>query len=390
MNTRLLKWLALIVLLALIAFGAWRTFSAREAQREALAKAGSAPAQTVVELASTDVARAQLRQLAQGLPVSGSLKAVNSAVVKARVAGELQGLSVREGDVVSAGQVIARIEATEYTARVQQAQEQADAAKSQIDIAQRQWENNKALVDQGFISKNALDTSLNTLQAARATHKAALAAVDMARKSLVDTVMRAPIAGVVSQRLAQPGERVAIDTRIVEIVDVSRLELEAPVSPADSVAVRVGQSAVLQVEGMDRPVQARVVRINPSAQAGSRTVLVYLSVANPEGLRQGLFAQGTLNTGQANAIAVPLSAVRTDKPAPYVQAIEKEQVVHRAVQPGTRGEADQEMMVAVSGLEPGTVVLRGSVGALREGTAVRFTQPPGAAGRGASVAKGGL
>jgi RND family efflux transporter MFP subunit len=390
MNTRLAKWLALIVLLALIAFGAWRTYSAREAQREALAKAGAAREHTVVELASTDVARAELRQLAQGLPVSGSLKAVNSAVVKARVAGELQGLTVREGDVVRAGQEIARIEPTEYAARMQQAQEQADAAKSQIDIAQRQWENNKALVDQGFISKNALDTSLNNLQAARATHKAALAAVDMARKSLVDTVLRAPIAGVVSQRLAQPGERVAIDTRIVEIVDVSRLELEASLSPADSVAVRVGQEATLQVEGMSRPVQARVVRINPSAQAGSRTVPAYLSVANPEGLRQGLFAQGTLNTGQASGIAIPLSAVRTDKPAPYVQAIEKDQVVHRAVEPGTRGEAGQEMMVAVSGLEPGTMVLRGTVGALREGTAVRFTQSQGAPGRAASVARGGL
>ena len=390
MNTRLLKWLALIVLLALIAFGAWRTWSGREAQREALARAGAPREQTMVELAATDVARAERRQLAQGLPVSGSLKAVNSAVVKARVAGELQGLTVREGDVVRAGQAIANVEPTEYAARVQQAQEQADAARSQIDIAQRQWENNKALVDQGFISKNALDTSLNNLQAARATHKAALAAVAVARKSLVDTVVRAPIAGVVSQRLAQPGERVGIDTRIVEIVDVSRLELEAALSAADSVAVRAGQPAVLQVEGMDRPVQARVVRINPSAQAGSRTVLAYLSVANPEGLRQGLFAQGTLNTGEATAVAVPLSAVRTDKPAPYVQAIEKDQVVHRAVTPGARGEADQETMVAVSGLEPGTVVLRGTVGALREGTAVRFTQSPGAPGRAASVAKGGL
>ena len=91
---------------------------------------------------------------------------------------------------------------------MKQAQEQADSAKAQIDIAQRQWNNNKALVDQGFISKTALDTSLNNLHAAQANHKAALAAVDMARKTLDDTVLRAPISGVVAQRLAQPGERV--------------------------------------------------------------------------------------------------------------------------------------------------------------------------------------
>jgi RND family efflux transporter MFP subunit len=390
MNRRLLQWLAVIVVVALIAWGAFRSYSARQAQQEALVQAGATREQSVVELAASDVTRAAVRQLTRGLPISGSIKAVNSAVVKARAAGELQDLTVREGDVVQAGQVLARVESTEYAARVQQAQEQADAARSQIDIALRQWDNNKALVEQGFISKTALDTSLNTLEAARATHKAALAAVDVARKSLQDTVMRAPIAGVVSQRLAQPGERVAVDARIVEIVDVSRLELEAALSPADSVAVRVGQDAVLQVEGMPGPVHARVVRINPTAQAGSRTVLAYLSVANAEGLRQGLFAQGTLKTGDASALSVPLASVRTDKPEPYVQLVENERVVHRRVELGARGEADQESMVAVSGIAPGAAVLRGSVGPLREGTSVRFTQAPPAAARTASAAKAGV
>ena len=274
--------------------------------------------------------------------------------------------------MVKAGQVIARVDSTEYAARVRQAREQADAAQAQIDIAQRQWDNNKALVDQGFISKTALDTSMNNLSAAQATHKAALAAVEVARKSLDDTVLRAPISGVVAQRLAQPGERVAVDARIVEIVDLSRLELEATLSAADSVAVRVGQQAVLQVEGNDRPIAARVVRINPSAQAGSRTVLAYLGIADPTGLRQGLFAQGTLDTGRTSALAVPLSAVRTDKPSPYVQVIENDKVAHKPVEPGARGDADNEVMVAVTGLAPGAVVLRGNVGraARRHGRAL--------------------
>jgi RND family efflux transporter MFP subunit len=224
-----------------------------------------------------------MRELAQGLPISGSLKAVNSAVVKARAAGELQGLAVREGDTVKAGQLIARVEATEYRARVQQAQQQADAAKAQVDIAQRQFENNKALVAQGFISKSALDTSLNNLHAAQATYKAALAAVDMNRKTLEDTVLRAPISGLVSQRLAQPGERVGVDAKVIEIVDLGQLELEATLSGADSVDLRVGQEAVLQVEGTGRPVQARVARINPSAQPGSRGVLANLAIADATG-----------------------------------------------------------------------------------------------------------
>jgi RND family efflux transporter MFP subunit len=377
MTRRNYKWIALgLVLVALLGFSVMRALSARKAQQEALAQTSAPKAQTVVELAATDVVKAQALELAQGLPISGSLKAVNSAVVKARVAGELQGLTLREGDAVKAGQVVARIDSIEYDARVKQAQEQAASAKAQIDIAQRQFDNNKALMDQGFISKSALDNSLNSLTAAQATHRAALAAVDVTRKSLDDTVLRAPISGVVSQRLAQPGERVSIDAKVIEIVDLSRLELEASLSAADSVDVRVGQEAALQIEGGSRTVAARVVRINPSAQAGSRSVLVYLSVGEPAGLRQGLFAQGTLGTGRSSGLAVPLSALRTDKPAPYLQVVENNQVAHRNVEAGARGEAGKEIMVTVKGVAPGSVVIRGNIAPLREGTAVKFTRPP--------------
>jgi RND family efflux transporter MFP subunit len=367
---RALKWGLLALVLLLAVAGAMRVLGARKQE----ASAAAAPkAQAVAELAAGDIARAETLELSQGLPVSGSLRAVNSAVVKARVAGELLGLKVREGDAVKAGQEIARVDATEYQARLKQAREQADAARSQIDIAQRQWDNNKALVEQGFISKTALDTSLNNLNAAQASHKAALAAADVARKSVDDTVLRAPIAGVVSQRLAQPGERVGVDARVVEIVDLSRLELEATLTAADSVQVRVGQEARLQVEGMAQPIAARVVRINPSAQAGSRSVLAYLAIADAAGLRQGLFAQGQLATGKASGLAVPQSAVRTDKPAPYVQVVENGVVVHKPVEPGLRGETGKEAMVAVTGLASGAQVIRGHVGPLREGTPVKFT-----------------
>lgn len=385
-----IKWVMGAVVLLSLATAVVGALSARKSQQQALAATSAAKAQTVVELAATDVLQAKTLELSQGLPVSGSLKAVNSAFVKARVAGELQGLTVREGDFVKAGQVLARIDASEYQSRVRQAQEQADAARAQIDIVQRQYDNNKALVDQGFISKTALDTSLANLNAAQSNHKAALAAADVAKKSLDDTVLRAPLSGQVAQRLAQPGERVGIDARVLEVVDLSRLELEASLNAADALAVRPGQSAVLQIAGSTQTVNARVARINPSAQGGSRSVLVYLSVdnnGNATGLRQGLFAQGTLGTTRLSSLAVPLSAVRTDKPAPYVQVVENNQVIHKVVELGVRGNsaAGNEVMVAVKGLTENALLVAGAVGALREGTAVKFTQ--GAAAQAASAPK---
>ena len=245
---RWLKWVIAGMVVVALGVSVMKALSARKAQQEAVIAAAEAntKAQTVVELASSDLIKAQVNELAQGLPISGTLKAANSAFIKARVAGELQGLTVREGDTVKAGQIIARVDATEYAARLQQAQDQADAAKTQIVIAQRQFDNNKALVEQGFISKTALDTSLATLNSAQSSHRAALSNVDVAKKAVEDTVLRAPLSGIVSQRLAQPGERVGIDAKVIEVIDLSRIELEASMSAADSLNVKVGQTAALQ------------------------------------------------------------------------------------------------------------------------------------------------
>jgi membrane fusion protein, multidrug efflux system len=363
------KWLLAVAVIAALATVGARALSARKAEQ---AKASAPKPETVLELLASDVVTAQVRELSEGLPISGSLKAANTALVKARVPGELQGLTVREGDVVKAGQTIARVDSSEYQSRVTQAQRSADAAKAQVDIAQRGYDNNKALVNQGFISSTALETSAASLAGAKSTYASAQAAVDVARKSLDDTVLKAPISGIVSQRSAQPGERVGIDARVVEIIDISRLELEATLAASDSVDVRVGQQAALRFEGRSESVAAVITRINPSAVAGSRSVLVYLSVASTEGLRQGLFAQGVLGTAKIQTLSVPLAAVRNDKPVPYVQVVQDGVVSHQSVQVGTQGDAQGTTMVGIKNINAGTQVTMGSAGFIREGTRIKI------------------
>ena len=368
-----LKWFILVLVLALLAAGALRLISTRQAQKaELAAQQSAAQVPAVLELAAADVLRVQTLELVQSLAIAGPLRASNSAFVKARVAGELQGLVLREGDRVSAGQVVARIDATESQARARQAQQQAEAARAQVDIARRSFDNNRSLVDQGFISKTALDTSAASLAAAEASFRAAQAGADLANKSLEDTVLRAPMAGVVAQRLAQPGERLAVDTRILEIVDLSRLELEASLSPADSLLVQPGQEAVLSIEGASQTLSAKVLRVNPSAVAGSRAVLAYLAVQSNPGLRQGLFAQGRLNIGKLQVLAIPLAAVRTDKPLPYVLLIQDGAVVHQTVELGARGEQADQTMVGIKGLPERAVILSGTLGSQRAGTRVKL------------------
>jgi RND family efflux transporter MFP subunit len=350
-----------------------RALNKKTTQREAATQAATALQQSpVYELSAQDVITVQPLTLAQTVGISGSLKALHTAAIKARVAGEVQGLHKREGDKVRAGEVVAIIDSTEAQARLRQTSQQAEAAQAQVSIAQRTLDNNQALVRQGFISSTALETATANLAAAQANHQAALAARDIARKALTDTTLRSPLNGQVSARLVQNGERVGLDARLLEVVDLSGFELEAALAPADAVAVLPGLQVSLTVEGLEKPVQATVARINPSVQVGSRSVLIYLRVSAGAAMRQGLFAQGYIVTGEVNAQAVPLSAVRNDQPLPYVQVLRNGRIQHQPVKLGARGLLNGEPMVALDGVPTGTQLLRAQVGLIREGTEVRL------------------
>ena len=377
---RWLKWLVAGVVLLVIAGFVMRSVTARKTEQAALSSAANSV--PVLELNAADLIVARQQEMQRTLAVSGGLKAVNSAFVKARVAAEVQTLSVREGDAVKAGQLIGALDSTEFDLRLRQAEQTAFAAKAQVDMAQRTLANNRALVAQGFISPTGLDTSISMQASAQASYLASAAAVELARKSRRDALLVAPIAGIVSQRLVQPGERVAIDARLIEIVDLSRLELEAAMAPEDVVKVRIGQAAQLDVDGFAQPLAARVSRINPSTQAGTRAVLVYLaaetSAGAASGLRQGLFARGAIQLERQSALLVPATAVRIDQARPYVLAVVDGKVSQRNVTLGMRGDITldgrTEAAVELTGdaVAPGTLLLRGTVGQLRDGTRVRI------------------
>ena len=380
-----LKWVIwAAVILALLA-GVGKALQARKA-RQALADEAAAAlrAPTVFELTPQDVVTASQRTLVQTIEVSGTVRAVNTAQVKAKVAGEVQGLRVREGDRVSAGQVLGQIDATEFQARVKQADEQAQAAAAQLAIAQRALTNNQALVGQGFISATALETTHANLAAAQANHKAALATLDIARKSLADTSLRSPINGQVATRPVQNGERVGVDARVLEVIDLSAVELEVAITAGDAARLTIGQAGQVDVEGLPTPVRATVARISPSAQAASRSVMAYLSLQPLPGLRHGLFAKGVLQAGTVTGISLPASSVRNDKPQPYVQWVKfdadgsKGQIVHQPIQVTGQGDwspgetQPTERYITTNSIADNSILTSVKVGSMQEKTSVRL------------------
>lgn len=365
------KWTLTLLVLALLGAGALRTLTARKAQSLALqAQQQAQMAEVSLDIQSRDVVVAHKRTLVQSLPITGTVAAVQSAVVRSRLAGVLTGLFVDEGQTVGAGQVIARLDDSDAQAQLRQAQEQLRAAQAQLDIAQRLFSNNQALVQQGFISTTALQTSQANLNTAQAQVATAQAGLQIATKALADTVVRAPMTGQISLRLAEPGERIMAEGRLVEIVDNSQLEVQASLSVSEAGRLRIGQSAQVSADSQDLNIAAKVVRINPSANAGNRSVQVYLSLAGGSQLRPGQFVQGRIAIGQIEVLAVPLTVVRTEAPEPFVQVLSQGQVQHQKVRTLGQGRYDNQLYQGIEGIPQGTELLSGSLGVVRAGTTV--------------------
>ncbi len=366
----------LIVLLVVAVVGARFWFNAKAPANPAPASPAAAKtsAPTAMEFLASEVVTIEPAELRQVMQLTGTLRAVDQVTVKAKVAAEVRAVMVREGESVKAGQVLVKLDTSEYEARVAQARGNLNNARAQMEIATKARDNNLALVEKGFISKNAFDNSASQYAAAKASVDSAQGALDIVLKSLNDTVSRAPISGLVSVRHVQPGEKVATDSRLLEIVNLQQLELEAAVPSSEISKAAIGQKVELRIEGLSQRFDGKVVRINPATQAGSRSISVYVQVANPQNLlRVGMFADGRLLlSSKAGVVALPQSAVRKVNGGSFVFAIVNNKIERLPVTLGSTGlVGDDHHIEITSGLEFGAQVIRTDMGNLTPGTPVR-------------------
>jgi membrane fusion protein, multidrug efflux system len=372
-------WITLAVLL--LAAGVAGAMLKKQGPNKAAAIQSAAQVPAVMEFLPSDLMLVKANDLRQLMPLTGSLRAVNQASVKAKVAGDVREVLVREGETVKADQVLVKMDTSDYQARVEQAKGALLAARGQLEIATKARDNNKALLDKGFIAKTAFDNAESQYNIAQANVESARAALDVAQKALADTVIRAPISGLISMRMVQPGEKVSVDNRLLDVVDLRQMELEAAVPAADIVHVALGQEVQVKVEGMPKTLTGKVARINPATQAGSRSIMAYIQVENPQGaLRVGMFGEALLTTAKKSGVlTVPQAALQSDAGRHFVYAIEDGKLARKPVTVGVRGD-DGEGSAAeiVQGLDSGAQIVKANLGALRIGSLVKITQAAGA------------
>jgi membrane fusion protein (multidrug efflux system) len=324
-----------------------------------------------LELSQVDLGTVEPRVLTRLLPISGSLSPLVQATVKAKVSGEVEQLTVREGQDVRQGDIIARLDTRNLQAQYDRELASVEKARADLELATLNRDKNRSLLEQKFISQNTFEQTETAYAGSVANLKLAEAQARLAKINLDDAVIRAPFAGTIARRLVQPGEKVSPDTAIVALVDLQELQLEAAVPAAEIPAVRVGQSARFHVGGFgDREFEGTVQRINPVTSEGSRSILLYLSVPNADGaLKGGMFAQGSLIL-DANepVLSVPAAAVKYEAGMPIVYTLVDGKLERREVTVGEQVEGSEFVPVR-TGLKQGDRVILTSIGDRKPGDA---------------------
>lgn len=366
----LIAGLGLVALLAGGASLTWKNvWPTRVSASQPLAGATPRP----IELIASEIYIVRPRELIDTVRFTGTTQPIDQTTVKARVAGRLAEVLVREGDPVVKDQVIARFEEHELQAKVDERVSALDAARAEARWAARDLADKETLAGRNIVSRAALDAARALADTKASMVEVAQAQLDVVRRNLIDGEVRAPFDGIVGERIANQGESLPINARIVTLLDTSHVEVVAQMPAADVVLLKVGQAAVLQLEGFGtREFPGRITRISPSTLVGTRAIPVYVAISGrSEGVRGGLFATGTVVVHEADgAVAVPKIAVRRDALGGYVLAIEDDALVRKpvtAVRSWSRGE-----LIEVAGLAAGSKIVAAPLKGLKPDQSVKL------------------
>jgi membrane fusion protein (multidrug efflux system) len=350
---------------------------ALRASKKSAEGAGDKAAPVTLQFGASDLAYLESTPLSRWLAVSGTLQPVRQAVVKAKVAGDVRQIAVREGEAVKAGQVVASIDTADLESRLVDRIGAMESARAQLALAEKTRGMNVRLLNDKFISQNAFDSAESSFNVAQGNVKSAEAQVQLARNALKDAQAIAPLSGIVAKRHVQPGEKVAMEAPLVTIVDLADLEVQALVPAVDIPELSIGMPVELTVDGFgERRFTGRVERINPATEPGTRAILVYVKLPNSDAiLRAGMFTTGRITlAASAPAPTLPTAAIRTEAGQSYVWAIDNGKLVKRIVLLGRRDEVTGRTEVKTA-LAPSLPVLAGKFDNLKDGVPALVKAP---------------
>ncbi len=308
-----------------------------------------------IELAKADVSIAVRQDMANEVRIVGSLTPIRRYTLTSRVSSTIIDLPVQIGDVVNAGDLLVRFERGALESAVTGRKAEADALSAQTELAEAVLERNTRLGERGAASEATRLAALADVLDLRAQLRSKQAEVSDAKRSLSHAEVRAEFGGVIAARSVEEGQTVPLNTQLMTIVELNRLEVDAGVPTSRIPLIRLKQSVELTVEGF--PGRTFSGEVSPTADTGSRAVRVFIAVDNEEGLlRGGMFTSGDLRVDdKKDVIALPAASIRHDADGFFVLRVEAGLLQRRPVGLG-RSWSDRDL-VQVSGVSEGDVIV---------------------------------
>jgi len=329
-----------------------------------------------LELSPVEITRVEPTAMAERLRVSGELRPVHQVALKAKVGGTVTEVNARPGQSVKAGDVLVRFETEDLQSALVQRNANLDAAQAQLEFARQTLEKTEPLFRRGYATRTALEKAQSDVAAAEANVQALAAETNTARTALRNAEILAPFDGIVASRSVEPGAPAAANADLLTIVDTSVLEAEVLVSTRDIARLSVGQTAELQIDGLEgRTVTGTVDRINPVANEGSRFVPVYLRLENTDGrLWSGMFATGSVLVREAkDALVLPATSLREDTDGEFVLKLEDNRLVRQPVTVSSRWNAGNTVEIS-DGVMPGDTIVTAPLPELKPETMAVVSQ----------------
>lgn len=313
-----------------------------------------------VELASDQLITVENESIETGPRISGSLRPRRKALLRAEVSGLVTLLAVELGDLVSAGQLLARIEDKGQRDAATSARAALTAAKDDEDVAVRQAARAHRLVAAGAIAGVEAESADAAVAAATARTAAARAQLASSRKQLLGREVRAPFNGVVDVQDVHQGDVVSLGAPLLTILDPTSLRLEAQVASDEIGRVRVGQNVRVRVRGVsEEELSGTLERISPSVDSSTRQLSVSVTLhERSDELVAGLFADGRILVDVQRALVVPVDALLDDTAVPSVLRVREGRTERVPIELGLQDE-ERDRIEVRAGLAAGDVVVVG-------------------------------
>jgi membrane fusion protein, multidrug efflux system len=329
-----------------------------------------------ITVGSENIAVAATGSIMSGPTISGTLEPDREAVLRAQVQGSVLQTYADQGQAVSAGTVLARIDASGIQDAYNSARAGVVAARNAADIATRNQARNEKLLAAGAIAERDIEESRRASIAAQAALEDANSRLASAEKQFRSTTVTAPFGGIVSERPVSPGDVVQPGTALFTVVDPSSMRLEASVPAEQLSLVRVGVPVVFTVSGYPgRDFVGHIVRVNPTADPTTRQVRIYVSIPNAgRALVGGLFATGRISSATKTGLVIPASAVDVRGTSPSVMRVKGGKAEKVQVQVGITDKTSETIEV-LSGIQAGDTLLLGAAQGITPGTPVKVSLP---------------